>query len=250
MKNYIYPGKQFCIFVVSMKTKMTIMKKTMYAAFVFAALGLTACKGESSEGEGEMTDAKETVKEEKEMPTTFNVVAEESKLGWKGSWIAPTGENGEMEEQKHHTGTVQITDGSVTKDGDDISGNFTIDMTTIENSDLDGEQKAGLEMHLKGQREDDKGSFFNVDEYATVEVALNSIKDGMADITINVLGTDIEETVPVETEMDGDKMMLNGKFSVDFADLDFKMFSPNPEKPEEGHIDSNIEFNLKATLSK
>merc|ERR1711991_115761 len=155
----------------------------------------------SSEGEGEMTDAKETVKEEKEMPTTFNVVAEESKLGWKGSWIAPTGENGEMEEQKHHTGTVQITDGSVTKDGDDISGNFTIDMTTIENSDLDGEQKAGLEMHLKGQREDDKGSFFNVDEYATVEVALNSIKDGMADITINVLGTDIEETVPVETKM-------------------------------------------------
>merc|ERR1711991_248689 len=105
------------------------------------------------------------------------------------------------EEQKHHTGTVQITDGSVTKDGDDISGNFTIDMTTIENSDLDGEQKAGLEMHLKGQREDDKGSFFNVDEYATVEVALNSIKDGMADITINVLGTDIEETVPVETKM-------------------------------------------------
>lgn len=226
------------------------MKKTMYAAFVFAALGLTACKGESTASEAENGDNKEMADEKKDMPTTYSLMAEESKLGWKGSWIAPTGENGEMEEQKHHTGTVQITEGTITKDGEDISGSFTIDMTTIENTDLDGKQKEGLEMHLKGKREDDKGSFFNVDEYSKVNVALNGIKDGKADITIDVLGMKLDETVPVETKMDGDKMMLNGKFSIDFSALDFKMFSPNPEKPEEGNIDSNIEFNLKTTLSK
>lgn len=225
------------------------MKKTMYAAFVFAALGLTACKGENTDSESDKSDNKE-MSEEKDMATTYQLVTEESKLGWKGSWIKPTGEDGEMEEDKFHTGTVQFTDGSMTKEGDDIMGSFTIDMTTIENTDLDGKQKEGLEMHLKGKREDDKGSFFNVEEYSKVNVAVNSIKDGKADITIDVLGTKIDETVPVETKVEGDKMMLNGKFEVDFAVLDFKMFSPNPEKPEEGHIDPNIEFNLKTTLKK
>lgn len=221
----------------------------MYAAFVFAALGLTACKGEASDAE-QNEDKQETAKEEKEMPTTYNVVAEDSKLGWKGSWVAPTGEEGAMEVQKFHTGTVQVTDGSLTKDGEEITGNFVIDMTTINVTDLEGEQKAGLESHLKGVREDDKGAFFNTDEYANVKVAVNSIKDGMADISIDVLGNKMDETVPVETSMEGDKMMLNGNFSVDFEALGFKMFSPNPEKPEEGNIDSKIEFNLKTTLSK
>ena len=226
------------------------MKKTMYAAFVFAALSLTACKGESTDAEEQNTDNTEMSGEEKETPTTFSVVAEESKLGWKGSWIAPTGENGEMEEQKFHTGTVQITDGSVTKDGEEITGSFTIDMNTINVTDLEGKEKEGLETHLKGVREDDKGSFFNVNEYANVTVALNAVKEGMADITIDVLGMKIDQTVPVETSMEGDKMMMNGKFSIDFASLGFRMFSPNPEKPEEGNIDSNIEFNLKTTLAK
>lgn len=226
------------------------MKKTMYAAFIFAALGLTACKGESSDAETGNEDKQETAKEEKETPSTYNVVAEESKLGWKGSWIAPTGEDGAMEVQKYHTGTVQITEGSITKDGEEITGSFVIDMTTINVTDLEGKQKDGLESHLKGIREDDKGAFFNTEEYSKVNVAVNSVKDGMADITIDVLGNKMDETVAVETSMEGDKMMMSGNFTIDFAALNFKMFSPNPEKPEEGNIDSNIEFNLKTTLSK
>lgn len=247
MKNYNYPGKQFLIFVVRTETKMNIMKKTMYAAFVFAALGLTACKGESSDAEG-TKESKETVKEDK--ATTYNVVAEESKIGWKGSWIAPTGEDGAMEEQKHHTGTVQITDGSVTKDGESLSGNFVIDMTTITNTDLEGKHSKSLEMHLKGVREGNEGEFFNVKKYSEVKVALNALKDGKADITIDVLGMKMDQTIPVKTKMDGDKMMMKGEFKIDFSALEFKMFTPDPEKPEEGHIDPNIEFNLKTTLKK
>lgn len=242
MKNYNYPGKQFFIFVVRTETKMNIMKKTIYAAFVFAALGLTACKGESSDAEGKK-ESKETVKEEK--ATTYNVVAEESKIGWKGTWIAPSGKDGAMEEQKNHTGTVQVTDGSITKDGESTTGNFVIDMTTITNTDLtEADGKPKLEGHLKSP------DFFNVEEYSKVQVALNGVKDGMADITINVLGMKMDETVPVKTKMEGDKMMMNGKFKIDFSALEFKMFTPDPEKPEEGNIDPNIEFNLKTTLKK
>lgn len=220
------------------------MKKTMYAAFVFAALSLTACKGESTDAEGG-EEKKETVQEEKEMATTYNVVADESKIGWKGTWIAPTGEDGAMEEQKHHTGTVQITEGSVTKEGEEVMGNFVIDMTTINNTDLtEADGKPKLEGHLASE------DFFNVEEYSKVNVSLNNIKDGMADITIDVMGMKMDETVAVETAKEGDKMMINGSFSIDFSALDFKMFSPNPEKPEEGHIDPNLDFNLKATLKK
>lgn len=214
----------------------------MYAAFVFAALGLTACKGESSDAETGNKDNQETVKE---TPVTYNVVDEESKLGWKGSWVAPTGEDGAMEVQKFHTGTVQVTEGSLTKDGEEITGNFVIDMTTINVTDLtEADGKPKLEGHLSSE------DFFSVSEYAKVNVAVNGVKDGMADITIDVLGNKMDETVAVETSMEGDKMMMSGNFSVDFGALDFKMFSPNPEKPEEGSIDSNIEFNLKTTLSK
>jgi polyisoprenoid-binding protein YceI len=224
---------------------MKIMKKTMYAAFVFAALSLTACKGESNDAEGG-EEKKETVQEEeKEMSTTYNVVAEDSKIGWKGTWIAPTGEDGAMEEQKNHTGTVQITEGSVTKKGEKTMGNFVIDMTTINNTDLtEADGKPKLEGHLASE------DFFNVEEYAKVNVALNSIKNGMAEITIDVMGMKMDETVAVETVKEGDKMMINGSFSIDFSALEFQMFSPNPEKPEEGHIDTSLDFNLKATLKK
>jgi polyisoprenoid-binding protein YceI len=221
---------------------MKIMKKTMYAAFVFAALSLTACKGESTDTEENNEENQEVVEQ---TPTTYNVIAEDSKLGWKGTWVAPTGEDGAMEEQKFHTGTVQITEGSVTQDGDEITGNFVVDMTSMNVTDLtEADGKPKLEGHLASE------DFFNVSEYAKVNVAVNGVKDGMADITVDVLGNKMDETIAVETSMEGDKMMMNGNFTVDFAALGFQMFSPNPEKPEEGNIDSNIEFNLKTTLSK
>lgn len=215
------------------------MKKTIYAAFVFAALGLTACNS----GE-EMKEESTENKEVKVETVEYNLVASESKLDWRGVWVAP-GEDGEMQEMKDHKGYVKFSEGSVTKTGEEVSGSFTIDMTTITNEDLGEEDgKTKLEGHLKSE------DFFNVAKYATADVKLKSIENGDANIVINVLGMKIEESVPVMTKMKDDKMMLMGDFTIDFEKLGFKMFTPNPEKPEEGNISSKIEFSLNVVMKK
>lgn len=217
----------------------------MYAALIFAAFGMTACDGQEEKKESDDTSKEQEVKE-----MNYVLNAESSSLEWRGAWIAP-GEDGEMMEAKHHTGTVQISDGEVTVKGDDVSGTFTIDMSTIENTDLEEEDgKGNLESHLKGQSEDKEDHFFRVSEFPTAEVTLNSLKDGVADLTINVLGIDVNEKVNVETTMEGDKMMMHGEFDVDFAALSMPMTTPNPEKPEDGHVNPKIGFILHVDMDK
>jgi len=218
------------------------MKKTIYAAFVFAALGLTACNS-GEEKKEENTENAEN-KEEKVEAIEYNIVASESKIDWKGTWVAP-GEDGEMKEMKNHEGHVKFSDGSVTKKGDDVSGSFTIDMTTITNEDLGEEDgKSKLEGHLKSE------DFFNVSKYATAGVQLKSIENGDANIVISVMGMEMEETVPVMTKTKDGKMMITGDFTVDFAKLGFDMFTPNPEKPEEGNISPKLDFSLDVVMKR
>ncbi|MGM0478188.1 MAG: YceI family protein [Bacteroidota bacterium] len=219
------------------------MKRTIYAAFVFAALGLTACKGDSENTEGKddkKTEQKADKKEDK--VKNYALVANESKLDWKGTWIKPAEEGDSMVETKNHMGTVQLTDGKIKKEGKNVSGKFVVDLTTISNSDLEGKEKEKFTGHMKSP------DFFNVEEHAKAEVELKNIKDGSADITIHVLGMKLEETVPVMKVTKGDKMMLEGEFGIDMSPLEFKMMSPNPEKPEKGHIDPTVDFTLNATL--
>jgi polyisoprenoid-binding protein YceI len=215
------------------------MKKTIYAAFVFASLGLTACNS------GEETKEESTEnKEEKVEVVNYSLVASESKIDWRGAWIDP-GEDGEMQEMKHHKGHVNLSDGNVTIKGDDVSGSFAIDMTTITNEDLSEEDgKMKFEGHMKSE------DFFNVSKYAVADVKLKSVVDGEANIMINVMGMEMQQTVPVMTKMKGDKVTMSGDFTIDFADLGFKMFTPNPEKPEEGSINSKIDFSLHAVMKK
>ena len=225
------------------------MKKTIYAAFVFAALGLTACNS------GEETKEESTEnKEEKIEVVNYSLVASESKIDWRGAWVAP-GEDGEMMEMKSHEGTVDISQGSVKVKGDDISGSFKIDMTTITNEDLAGAEgkKKSLESHLKGtieDKEEKNKDFFQTQKYATVDVKLKSIKEGDATLVLSIMGMDIEQTVPVMTKIKGDKMMINGDFTIDLSPLKLQGMQPNPEKPKEGSVNSKIDFTLNVVMNK
>ena len=211
------------------------MKKTMYAALIFAAFGMTAC------GEQEV---EETAVEEVQAPVSYALNAAESELEWRGSWVVPTDDGG-MQEAKDHTGKVAIKSGDVTVDGDNISGTFMVDMNTIEVTDLEEEDGKGkLEGHLRAE------DFFNVGEYANVSVALNGIENGVADLAITVMGITLNEKAPVETKMEGDKMMMHGEFTVDFAALEMPMTQGNPEKPEDGKVNSAIDFHLHVVMDK
>jgi polyisoprenoid-binding protein YceI len=204
---------------------------------VVAAFGLTSCGG-----------AEETTEEvvvEEVTTSEYTLNTEETKLEWKGSWVVPTEDGGEME-AKAHNGAVSVTEGMVTVNGEEVTGSFTIDMSTITNEDLaeDSVQQGNLVGHLMAP------DFFNVADFANVTVALNGVKDGMAMITVDVMGNKMDQTIPVTTEMEGDKMMMHGEFPMDFTALNWRMATPNPEKPEEGNVSPVVNFHLHAVLDK
>jgi len=214
------------------------MKKAVYAAFMVAAFGLTSCGG-----------AEEVVEEEvvvEEVVTSeYMLNTEETKLGWKGSWAVP-GEDGTPMDVEFHNGGISVTEGMVSVTGEEVTGAFTIDMSTITNEDLaeDSVKQGELVGHLMAP------DFFNVTDFAKVGVALNGVKDGMAMITVDIMGNKMDQTVPVTTAMEGDKMMMHGEFPLDFTALNWRMATPDPAKPEGGNVNPVVNFQLHAVLDK
>lgn len=94
--------------------------------------------------------------------TTYQVDANQSKLLWIGKKV--TGQ---------HNGDIKISKGSLIFDGNTLkSGNFTVDMNSINALDVLGGEKASLEAHLKGLKEDEADHFFNVKKYPTATFEL------------------------------------------------------------------------------
>ncbi|WP_442844780.1 YceI family protein [Leeuwenhoekiella sp. H156] len=96
-----------------------------------------------------------------------------------------------------HVGTIDLKDGFFTMEGDNITGGeFHIDMTSIECTDLSGDSKGQLEGHLKSD------DFFGVDNYPTAKLVItNAVKKGntykvTGDLTIK------KTTEPVTFELE------------------------------------------------
>ncbi|MFO7719098.1 MAG: YceI family protein [Gillisia sp.] len=134
------------------------MKKTFLNVFMIAgiAMATVSCKNDTtSEDAKEVATANEEAME-------YAVDTTTSVIEWEGN--KPTGT---------HTGTIQLKNGTF-KANDSIieSGTFVISMTSINVTDLEGDEKINLESHLKGTVEGKEGDFFNVNQYpeATFEV--------------------------------------------------------------------------------
>jgi len=102
------------------------------------------------------------------------VKIEESSITWKGYKVG-----GE------HTGTIDLKSGSLIFKGRKLTGgNFIIDMTSINTTDLSGDYKGKLDGHLKSN------DFFGVEKFPTATLNITSAtgKAGVynvkADITI------------------------------------------------------------------
>ncbi|WP_416444040.1 YceI family protein [Leeuwenhoekiella sp. A16] len=188
------------------------MKTRIISLFAMAAL-LTAtvsCKGDKKNA----TDAAdaETAAMASTQATKFMVDHEASNIEWAGK--KPTGT---------HTGNVKLESGVVKVEGDTISGTFLIDMTTIEDTDLEGEQKTNLENHLKGTVEGKEGDFFNVQKYPTAAFEITGIseQDGKKIMAGNLTIKDVKKNIqfPVTYEVAGSTMTLKSEtFTINRTD--------------------------------
>jgi polyisoprenoid-binding protein YceI len=90
-----------------------------------------------------------------------SIDAEKSTIDWKGEKV--TGQ---------HVGTIALKSGSLEmKDNKLTGGSFVIDMSSIENTDLEGEYKGKLEGHLKSD------DFFGVTSFPEAKLAITKVKE-------------------------------------------------------------------------
>ncbi len=186
------------------KMKKHIVK---IAAVAVIAIGMVACKGEKK-NETTAETAKEVAEATTEA-TKYKVDTDISLIDWLGT--KPTGT---------HEGNIKLESGVVKVSGDKITGTFLIDMTSINVTDLEGGQKAGLESHLKGTAEGKEDHFFNVTKFPTAAFEITGIKEVDAkkfmqgNLTIKGIKKNIE--FPVTYTITGDNMELTSEtFTID-----------------------------------
>ncbi|GAA3522095.1 hypothetical protein GCM10022393_40770 [Aquimarina addita] len=220
-----------------MKTKLT----NLFIATTLIISGVS-CKGEKK-NEAEAAPAEEVI-EAPAAAINFTVDTTASMIEWTGK--KPTGE---------HTGTIKLMDGSVnTQDGKIQSGSFVIDMTSINVTDLEGDKKAGLEGHLKGEGEEKKDHFFNVAEHPKATFELTGIveKEGKTMIEGNLTIKGIKKNIsfPATSSVEGDMMTLTSEvFTINRTDWGVNYGSKSVfENLGDKFINDDIELkvNLKA----
>ena len=166
----------------------------------------------------------------------YKVKADQSVIAWTGTKV--TGK---------HSGTVGIKDGSLKlKDGVLIGGNFTMDMKSIEVTDLQGEGKTKLEGHLMNE------DFFGVEAYPTATLVVKkavSIGKGQYDVTGDLTIKGITQPVNFTTTVNQTGKVVTAKadIKIDRSLFDIKYGSG---KFFENLGDKTIydEFDLSVTL--
>lgn len=140
----------------------------------------------------------------KKAPQTLKVDTNASTFNWLAKKL--TGE---------HNGTVKIQNGSLITDGGKlVGGDFTIDLSTIKDLDIQGEFAGKLETHLKS------ADFFDVAKFPTsaLKITKAMAKGGENyDITgdLTIRGTTQSITFPAIVKVTGKTATASAKFEVD-----------------------------------
>ncbi|BAO54021.1 YceI family protein [Nonlabens marinus] len=190
----------------------TFLKMTSLAAVIAIAV---SCK--DNQNEVDATDA-ETEAMASEAAVTYNVDTEASTINWVGS--KPTAD---------HTGTIALSDGSVMVNGETVEGGeFTVDMTSIKVTDLEGESAMSLKSHLEGTAEGKQTDFFNTPEYPTAKFVVTGLNGNTLEGNLTLKDVTKNVSFPVTVSYDGDKMMLTSEeFTIDRTDWGIKYGSSN-----------------------
>jgi len=142
------------------------MKRVLVLAGMSAFL-LASCVGNPDGEKAETTDAAAVAAAEGQQLT---VSTDASSIIWNGKKV--TGE---------HTGDVKIKEGYVTVSGGKLTGGkIVVDLTTINDHDLEGEWKEKLEGHLKS------ADFFDVENHPEAVLEITDVKDGADEGTVVV----------------------------------------------------------------
>lgn len=185
------------------------MKKLLPSLLIVAFLStIVACKGDKENQAGDAAAAADASAE----AVAYNVDTTATVIEWTGS-----------KQVASHHGTIKLLTGVVYAKGKNIeSGNFTINMHSIETTDVKPEDgKADLEAHLKGTNMDEKSDhFFNVKKYPEGKFEITKISEEngktMVEGNLTLKGTTKNVKFPATvTVTDTDVSIDSEKFVID-----------------------------------
>jgi polyisoprenoid-binding protein YceI len=172
---------------------------------------------------------------------TFNITG--GTLYWVGTKVGG-----------QHNGTIAVSDGNLNVAGDNIaSGEFTIDMASIQNMDLPEDKKGKLVGHLQS------ADFFNVAEFPTSTFTIVSVTPATGeDVTHNITGNLTIKgitksiTIPANVVIMNDKLTaVTPKFTINRTNWDVKygsgIIGTAQDKIIHDDISLNLELNAEAT---
>jgi polyisoprenoid-binding protein YceI len=142
-----------------------------------------------------------------------------------------------------HNGDITLKEGNLIFKGKKlVGGNFTVDMTSINTTDLQGEWKGKLDGHLKAD------DFFAVDKFPTSTLVFKKIgaKKAANTYTVEADLTIKGITNPVTFDIVANKGVANAKLMIDRTKYDIKYASKNFGALADKAIDD--EFELKVQL--
>ena len=143
-----------------------------------------------------------------------------------------------------HEGTIALKEGALVFKGKKVvNGNFTVDMTTINTTDLDGKGKANLDGHLKSD------DFFGVEKFPTAKLVFKTIGEKgkgvyavTADLTIKGI------THPIKFDLTVAKNTAETTLKVDRTKYDIK-YGSGSFFSDLGDKTINDEFELTVKLA-
>ena len=163
---------------------------------------------------------------------TKKVPVSKSTINWVGKKVTGA-----------HEGTIALKEGALVFKGKKVvNGNFTVDMTTINTTDLSGKGKANLDGHLKSD------DFFGVEKFPTATLVFKTIGEKgkgvyavTADLTIKGI------THPIKFDLTVGANTASTTLKVDRTKYDIK-YGSGSFFDNLGDKTINDEFELKVKL--
>lgn len=184
------------------------MKIKHLAIGIFTATMLYSCGGDSTTETTTETTTEETTDSTGETES-YTANLEASSVAWSGGIVG--GGYG-------HTGTLDLTEGTLEMTGDEISGGtFVVDMTSMKTTDdsyTEDKTPEKLIGHLS------TGDFFLVDSFPTASFVVKSVTEGtvVGDLTIRGITKEATVNSVVVEEVDG---VVTAKGNLVFNRQDF-----------------------------
>ncbi len=144
-----------------------------------------------------------------------------------------------------HNGTTGLSSGGLeVVDGIIVGGTFVIDMTSIVNLDLEGDENAALVEHLSSE------AFFNVAEFEASIFTITGATENALTGDLTIKGITNEISFAYELAGEGEELMLTAMFPIDRTQWEILFGSESViDRVESIIIDDEVNYDLELIFS-